>query len=583
MNDELAAEALPEQVVSRLGLDGPAGVRLLGGRVSKVWRARRRDRDVAVRQSPPFRNLEAVDWECRLLNQLHLREAPVVRPAAGPLLVGGAVWVAFEWADGAPPVIPADPGKYGRLLAELHNESGTLVEGLGQRPGWGQLADFYTQPRAGGDLTFAATIDDWAADAGPAGAALRTLAAQVHERLAAADREAMPLSVVHGDFGTHQVLERPDASVTVLDWDFSHVDAALADIAIAASVLCRPSVDRAEAMLRGYIEAADRDPGDLRLLADFRRSFHLSNLANQICALWTRGLPVAVDVLTERLAREDWWGPLLVEAGRRARRSGASGQRRPISATSSDLEIAHELADRASVAAMHFFTTGVVAELKPDDSPVTAADHAVERLLRESLAAVRPDDAVLGEEFGLTGNGRRTWILDPIDGTQAFAAGVPHWRVQIALRDQDSITLAVVDEPVSGRRWWATTNGGTHERLKPGDSGRRLHVSKCQTVHKAVVAHHPPKVGGRLPSHRPMEPRSPLPLVELIQGQIDAFFVDCCQVWDHAPWILLVVEAGGRFTDHEGGTSPEKKGGLYSNAQLHDALLASLVPPIDPS
>lgn len=189
---------------------------------------------------------------------------------------------------------------------------------------------------------------------------------------------------------------------------------------------------------------------------------------------------------------------------------------------------------------------------------------------------MRPGDAVLGEEFGLTGMSERTWILDPIDGTQAFAAGAPHWRVQIALRERTDIVLALVDEPVTGRRWWATSNSGTYERPKPGDPERRLQVSTAHAVKDAVVAHHPPAVGRRLPQHRPMEPRSALPLVELIQGQIDAFFVECCQIWDHAPWVLLVEEAGGRFTDHEGGRSPDKRGGLYSNAQLHDMLLAAI-------
>jgi fructose-1,6-bisphosphatase/inositol monophosphatase family enzyme/Ser/Thr protein kinase RdoA (MazF antagonist) len=572
---------LPHGVVASLGLDDPAGLRLVGGRVSKVWRCRRRGMTVAVRESPWFRTLDEVDWECRVLDHLHRREAPVVVPAAGPFLVDGTVWAAFRWAEGTPPVTPVDPRAYGRLLAELHNRSRTLVR-LGQRPGWGQLAEFYTQPRAGGELSLASTINEWANATGPVAVRLRTLAAEVHERLSAVDWGALPLAVVHGDFGTHQVLERPFGAVTVLDWDFSHVDAALADVAIAASVLCRPSVDRAELMLRGYLETAEQDPGDLRLLPDFRRAFHLSNLANQVCALWTHGLPMALDALTERLAREEWWGPLLVEAGDRAQRKSSPSLRSAVSQASSDLEIAHELADRAALAAMHFFTTGVVAEFKADESPVTAADHAVERLLRESLAVVRPDDAVLGEEFGLTGEGARTWILDPIDGTQAFAAGDRHWRVQIALRDGASIVLAVVDEPVTGRRWWATANSGTFERRNSTLEERRLRVSTRRAVHEAVIAHYPSTVLERLPPHRPMEPRSPLPLVELIQGEIDAFFVDCCQVWDHAPWILLVQEAGGRFTDHEGGTAPDKRGGLYSNAHVHDALLAAVLPRIAP-
>jgi len=69
-----------------------------------------------------------------------------------------------------------------------------------------------------------------------------------------------------------------------------------------------------------------------------------------------------------------------------------------------------------------------------------------------------------------------------------------------------------------------------------------------------------------------------LPLIELIRGEIDAYLVDCCQVWDHAPWVLLVREAGGAFTDHDGGGRADRRGGLYSNASLHGALLAAITP-----
>lgn len=358
MTEEYGHEALPDDVVSSLGLDGPQAVRLPGGRVSTVWRARRRGSDVAVRQSPPFRTLDEVTWECGVLESLRQRGAPVVRSLEAPKLEAGTVWVAFEWAHGVPPDVPVDPRQYGRLLAEVHNRTAALVDQFGQRPRWGKHADFYIHPRGGGERNLASTIDEWAEVEGPPADRLRTVAREVHQRLSSEARDRLPVAVIHGDFGTHQVLERPDGSVTVLDWDFSHVDDALADIAIAASVLCRPSVDRAEAMLRGYLEAADRDPGDLRLLADYRRAFHLTNLANQVCALWTRGLPVALDALTERLAREDWWGPLLVEAGARARRTERRPGPRPVSESSSDLEIAHELADRAGLAALHFFTAG---------------------------------------------------------------------------------------------------------------------------------------------------------------------------------------------------------------------------------
>ena len=240
-----------------------------------------------------------------------------------------------------------------------------------------------------------------------------------------------------------------------------------------------------------------------------------------------------------------------------------------------DLALAHALADAAAPVALGHFHRGVTAELKADASPVTVADREVEGLMRGVLAEARPLDAVLGEEMGRTGSSSRTWILDPVDGTDAFARGDPDWRVQIALQDGPDIVLALVDEPVNRRRWWATAGGGTWERAGGNGGPRRLRASGPGQG-DPVLAHHPPEVADRLPPHRPADPRSALPLVEVIRGEIDAFYVDCCQVWDHAPWVLLVREAGGRFTDHEGGTRADRKGGLYSNAHVHDRLLAGI-------
>lgn len=238
------------------------------------------------------------------------------------------------------------------------------------------------------------------------------------------------------------------------------------------------------------------------------------------------------------------------------------------------------MADRAAELAMSHFSGGVVTEMKVDATPVTEADRAVERLLRSGLAELRPGDGVIGEELADEGRARRTWILDPIDGTTAFAAGEPDWRIQIALQDDEEVTVAVVDAPALGVRWWATRGGGAHERT--GRATTRLQVSEVAEIDRARMAVHPAAAAARLPSGTAPVPRSPLPLVELVRGEIDAFFVDCCHVWDHAPWILLVREAGGAFTDQAGTGSGECRGGLYSNGHVHADLLGALRPPIVP-
>ena len=571
-----APERLPDDVVAALALDGDAAVRVPHGRVNAVFRAHREGRPVALRRSAWFRTLEEVQYEADVLAALSTVGASTAAVVGGPVALPSGVWLASEWLDGEHPVAPVDPEVFGRLLAQLHAETRSLTA-LGQRPGWARLDQFFTAPRGDGSAALIDVIADFEAAWGAVGARLRLFAERTHGRLA----EAGPteLIVVHGDFGPHQTLWSGGQLTGVVDWDFCHLDTALGDLAVATS-LARPTADRAGAMLRGYAEAASFDVGGLERLADHRRAFHLANLANQVCVLWRHGVDVSrqIAVITERLEREQWWEAML-RAG--ARRAGPPSRQEVVGPDSSDLEVALELADRAALVALHHVEAGVVADLKDDRSPVTDGDRAVELMLRESLAALRPDDAILGEEFGRSGDSSRTWILDPIDGTTSYVAGGPHWRIQIALQDGDEIVVAVVDEPALSRRFWAMRGGGAFERTAgEGDDGdsdtvRRLAVAGDERTDVPLVAFHPRSVASRLPEHVPMEPRSPLPLVELVQGTIDAFYVECCQIWDHAPWVLLVEEAGGRFTDHDGGRRPDRRGGLYSSARWHDRLLAA--------
>lgn len=570
------------EVVNALGLDGPGVEPIAGGRVNTIWRAYRDGAPVALRRSPAFRRLPEVAYECDVVTALAEKGAPVAPVVAGPTVVDGAIWVAFSWVDGTHPAVPVDdPPSYGRLLAELHEHTAALVPRLGQRPGWSRLDEFLTAPRPGDDHTMAELLPDFERAFGAAGTWLRRLAEDVHERLSGA--ESCPRVVAHGDFGPGQVLMRDGHLSAVLDWDFTHVDLRVADLAVAGA-LARPTVDRAEAFLRGYLEVAGPDVGDLGLLGDLRCAFHLHNLGNHLCARWAKGIDIApqVAMLTERLEREQWWGPMLVAAAREATR--ARRVRRPsppVTRESSDLEVAHELADRAAMVARHYFARGLTARTKADATPVTEADHAVERLLREALAELRPDDAVLGEELGTEGNSDRTWILDPIDGTAAFALGDPNWRIQIALERDGQIVVAVVDAPALGVRWWAAIGTGTYERVA-GRPDRRLRVSTTASVDGALVAVQPESFLRRLPPGTRQPAPTPLPLVDLIRGELDAYLVHCCHAWDHAPWILLVREAGGSFTDHSGGTAPDQRGGLYSNGRIHDDLLVALSPPRTP-
>jgi histidinol-phosphatase len=249
--------------------------------------------------------------------------------------------------------------------------------------------------------------------------------------------------------------------------------------------------------------------------------------------------------------------------------------------SSDDVQLAFDASEAAAELALAHFEAGVSASLKADGTPVTEADRAVERLLRETLSAARPDDAFLGEELGQLGESDRVWILDPIDGTGFFSRDDPNWRIHVALEIHGTTELAVVTSPALRRCWWATRGGGSFESSWPREPSRtrRLRVSTTSTLDEAVLDALDDESRARLPANVARAPTSPLPLVELVRGEIDAFLAERYYKWDHAPWILLVEEAGGCFTDRAGGRASDRGGGLYSNAMLHRQLLAALNYP----
>ena len=126
-----------------------------------------------------------------------------------------------------------------------------------------------------------------------------------------------------------------------------------------------------------------------------------------------------------------------------------------------DLALALELADIADSITLERFGAGdLEVATKPDLTPVTEADTTVEHAVRERLATARPDDAVVGEEFGDSGDAARRWIIDPIDWTMGYVRGLPVWATLLALQDGDELSVAAVSAPALGRRWWAARGGG---------------------------------------------------------------------------------------------------------------------------
>jgi histidinol-phosphatase len=254
-----------------------------------------------------------------------------------------------------------------------------------------------------------------------------------------------------------------------------------------------------------------------------------------------------------------------------------------------DLALALELADAADQLTLgRFLAADLVVEAKPDLTPVTDADRAVESLVRESLATARPDDAVIGEEYGATGGGSRRWIVDPIDGTKNFVRGAPVWATLLALQVDEQIVVGVVSAPALGRRWWAARGEGAWTTA-PGVSKRRCQVSKVASLNDAFLSYSSltgwedsgrtdafldlsrtvwrTRAFGDFWSH-----------MLVAEGAVDASFEPEVSLWDLAALQPIVEEAGGRFSDLSGVDRADGGSVLCSNGRLHDELLIALAP-----
>jgi histidinol-phosphatase len=241
-----------------------------------------------------------------------------------------------------------------------------------------------------------------------------------------------------------------------------------------------------------------------------------------------------------------------------------------------DLAFARRLADAAAELALEYFRRGVPAQLKPDGSPVTEADVAVERRLRQLIGEERPLDGVLGEELGQTGPTARRWVLDPIDGTSHFAAGRPHWGNHVALELEGEIVVGVITRPVLGTSWWASRGAGAHRSDgSSGPTGRRLAVSTVSELRESRVTlwtHTEDPTIQRLERHcRWIRPELDC-LLRVVEGELDALVDRSGKPWDLAPAVVLVEEAGGRFSDSNGGRRLDLGDGRFSNGLIHAQL-----------
>jgi histidinol-phosphatase len=261
-----------------------------------------------------------------------------------------------------------------------------------------------------------------------------------------------------------------------------------------------------------------------------------------------------------------------------------------MNAVRDDVTLALQLADQADALTLdRFGALDLHVDTKPDLTPVTDADRSAETLLREALAKHRPDDPILGEEYGgTTVFSGRQWVIDPIDGTKNFVRGVPVWATLIALLRDGVPVVGVVSAPALQRRWWAGDGEGAFVSVA-GGSPRRISASSVADLESASLSLSSFTGWAKLGLREHL-----IDLTDTVwrvrgfgdfwsyclvaEGAVDVAAEPEVSLWDLAALDILVREAGGAFTSLDGTAGPHGGNAVATNGLLHTAVLSSLYP-----
>jgi histidinol-phosphatase len=281
--------------------------------------------------------------------------------------------------------------------------------------------------------------------------------------------------------------------------------------------------------------------------------------------------------------------------------SGANGSAQILD----DLALAHALADLADAITLdRYQSQDLVITTKPDNTPVTDADRAVETAIREALGTYRSDDGLVGEEFGSDkGSSGRYWVIDPIDGTKNFMRGVPTWATLIALVQVDAsgneeVVVGIASAPALARRWAAAKSHGATVRFNAGTDDlseesngalldKKISVSKVSTLSDASISYSDfVGWGDRLEPFQKMLAGAWRTRgigdfwshMLVAEGAVDVAIEPSLAVWDMAALDIIVREAGGTFTNTAGQNGPFGGSGVSTNGLLHNAVINGLNP-----
>ena len=224
-----------------------------------------------------------------------------------------------------------------------------------------------------------------------------------------------------------------------------------------------------------------------------------------------------------------------------------------------DIALAQRLADAAGDAIRPWFRTGIASERKDDASPVTQADRAAEEAMRRILEAERPDDTIIGEEFGTKpGTSGRSWVLDPIDGTAGFLAGRPIFGTLIALVVEGWPVLGVLDQPILRERWVGATGQPTLF------NGQSVRTRPCRELAEATIATTGPHyfsqhegdhfmgLAAKTDYRRMVMGGDCYNYAMLASGHLDVICEANLKLHDWAALVPIVEGAGGTMADWQG-------------------------------
>ncbi len=252
--------------------------------------------------------------------------------------------------------------------------------------------------------------------------------------------------------------------------------------------------------------------------------------------------------------------------------------------------------EASSIPLRYFLKDGLVIDRKADDSPVTRADKETEEFLRNRIDLACPEDAIIGEEMAdKAGTSGFTWYLDPIDGTESFVRGVPLFGTMLALQHDGNPIIGVINFPALGEivyaakgsgAWWATNSKEASSIT--GLETRKARVSTTHLLGNAAVSTtglaHLFEVAGIVEQWQELMKKVNVARgygdcyghYLVATGRIDLMLDPVMNVWDNAPLLPIITEAGGCFTDINGNSTIDGGSGLSTNGLLHDEVLAVL-------